>query len=332
MTKLVLLPIVAFAAACAISAPSFAQALEPGEAAVDIAAIDGVIAGDAEWETVWTGPMTADGMSTAPDGNVIFAQEQSNAIWKLWPDGQSFVVLPYVTGAGATSVDANGNIYAVERGCTDPGLMELTCDRATRVMQLTPERRVVADGMADGSSLGRLNDLQVDGEGGAWFTQGALYHTDAQGNVSTVYEPEVFTNGVVTSPDGNMLYVTDRTNVIGIMLNTGERGATSGIFATLDEDTQGFGGDGMAVDADGRLYVTGDAGVYVFAVNGEKLGVIPAPRRTITVTLAGPDRNMLYVGAMGASTPEGVAWETPEGIRNVAMTIYRVPLLAHGAQ
>ena len=31
-----------------------------------------------------------NGMSTAPDGLLLFAQEQSNAIWKLWPDGRAF--------------------------------------------------------------------------------------------------------------------------------------------------------------------------------------------------------------------------------------------------
>ncbi len=317
------------ALAMALSAPAMAQGLEPGEVATDVPAINGVTSGDAEWETVWTGPMTADGMSTTADGHVIFAQEQSNAIWKLWHDGRSFVELPYVTGAGATTVDADGNILAVERGCTDPGLMELTCDRATRVMQLTPERVVIADAQADGASLGRLNDLTSDGRGGAWFTQGNLWHTDAEGNVTTTYEAKVFTNGVVTSPDGGTLYVTDRTEVIA--LDVAADGSTSNarVFATLSKDTQGFGGDGMAVDSEGRLYVTGDAGVYVFADDGTELGVIPAPRRTITVTIAGPDRNLLYVGAMGASTPAGEAWTTPEGIRNIAMTIYRLPLLVN---
>jgi gluconolactonase len=33
---------------------------------------------------------------------------------------------------------------------------------------------------------------------------------------------------------------------------------------------------------------------------------------------------------MGAVTPEGKAWTTHEGVRNVAMTIYRVPVLATG--
>ena len=32
--------------------------------------------------------MTADGMSAAPDGTLLFAQEQSNSVKKLYPDGK----------------------------------------------------------------------------------------------------------------------------------------------------------------------------------------------------------------------------------------------------
>ncbi|TIX51773.1 SMP-30/gluconolactonase/LRE family protein [Alteraurantiacibacter aquimixticola] len=321
---------VILAATMLASTPVAAQQLEPGEVATDVPAIPGVTSGDAEWETVWTGPMTADGMTTTADGMLLFAQEQSNAIWKLWPDGRAFVELPYVTGAGAASVDASGNVYAVERGCSDPGLMQLTCDRPGRVMQLTPERSVVASQMPDGTPLGRLNDLHVDGRGGAWFTDGPLYHTDAAGHVSVVYEPQAFTNGVVSNPDGSVLYVTDMREIIAFDIGEDGSASSSRTFATLSQDTQGFGGDGMAVDAEGRLYVTGDAGVYVFALDGTELGVIPAPRRTITLAFAGPERDQLYVGAMGASTPDGEAWATPEGIRNVAMTIYRLEMLSSG--
>jgi len=320
----------AIAVPLALATPLPAQDLLPGEQATSISAIEDVVSDEAYWQIAWQGPMTADGMATAPDGSVLFAQEQSNAIWKLRHNGPAFVEVPYVLGAGAVSVAADGSVLAVERGCGDPGLGELTCSQPSALVQLRPERRIIAHSMPDGSSLGRLNDVHADGKGGAWVTQGALYHIDAQGRVSTVYEPESFTNGVVTSPDGSMLYVTDLRTIYAFMLNSGVRGATSGVFATLDEDGQGFGGDGMAVDAQGRLYVTGDAGIYVFAPDGEKLGVIPVPRRAITLTFAGPDRNYLYVGAMGAVTPESEPWVTPEGIRNVGMTIYRLEMEAKG--
>jgi sugar lactone lactonase YvrE len=324
--------ILAVSAALAFTAPAQAQLLA-GEKEADIPAIAGVIADDAEWEREWMGPMTADGMSTGADGALLFAQEQSNAIWKLWADGAAFIEWPYVTGAGAVSVDAQGRAYAVERGCTDPGLggmtVDVTCSLPSRVVQLAPEYRVIADKFADGTTLGRLNDLEADGRGGAFFTQGALYHVDAAGNVTTVATVERFTNGVALSPDGKHLYVTDAQTIHVLDVSSDGAASNKRVFAKLSE-TQGFGGDGLEVDSEGRLYVTGDAGVYVFAPDGAELGVIPAPRRTITLAFGGPDRQTLYVGAMGAVDPDGKLWETPQGVRNVAMTIYKVETIAKG--
>jgi sugar lactone lactonase YvrE len=315
--------------ALAFTAPAQAQLLA-GEKEVDIPAIAGVIAGDAEWEREWMGPMTADGMSAGAEGELLFAQEQSNAIWKLWADGAAFVEWPYVTGAGAISVDAQGRALAVERGCTDPGLGQgVTCSIPSRVVQLAPERKVIADKFADGSSLGRLNDLEADGRGGAFFTQGKLYHVDAAGNVTTVAEVERFTNGVVLSPDGKHLYVTDAQTIHVLDVSADGAASNKRVFAKLSE-TQGFGGDGLEVDGEGRLYVTGDAGVYVFSPAGAELGVIPVPRRSITLAFGGPDRHTLYVGAMGAVDPDGTAWNPPQGVRNVAMTIYKVETIAKG--
>lgn len=317
------------ALALALAAPAAAQLLD-GEKEAVVPAIPGVTAAGAKWERVWSGPMTADGMAVTPEGHLLFAQEQSNAIWKLWPDGRAFAAVPYVLGAGAASVDPAGNIYAVERACTDPGLNKLECNRPSAVMQLTPQRKVIADKFADGSGLGRLNDLVVDGRGGAFFTQGALYHTTASGTVTKVADARAFTNGLALSPDGKTLYVTDMRTILAFDVAADGAASNKRTFATLSKDTGGFGGDGMTVDAEGRVYVTGDAGVYVFAPDGAELGVIPAPRRAITLAFAGPDRRTLYIGAMGAVDGDGKAWATPEGVRNVAMTIYRLSTVASG--
>lgn len=314
-----------------LAAPIAGQTL-PGERAAGIAAIDGVIGQGAQWEIAWSGPMTADGMTGAANGNLLFAQEQSNSIRELWPDGREWVHTPYVHGAGAVSLDSAGRLFTIERTCTDPGLRLPACAEATRVVQLTPERKVLADALADGRPLGRLNDLAADGHGGAFVTQTGLYHVAADGTVGVVAEGGgLFTNGLALSPDGGTLYVTNRTEILAF--DVGADGATNRrAFATLGSEPEGgFGGDGLAVDADGRLYVTADAGLYVFDARGTQLGIIPVPRRAITVAFAGPDRDVLHVGAMGAVTPDGRAWATPEGVRNVAMTIYRVQTLARGA-
>jgi len=52
-------------------------------------------------------------------------------------------------------------------------------------------------------------------------------------------------------------------------------------FATL---LPGSAGDGTAVDLEGRLYVSTNAGVQVIDKTGKYLGVIPTPRGVISVS------------------------------------------------
>ena len=76
-----------------VAAPAAAQQQPGPEATVDVAAIPGVVSADAEWAKLWEGPMIVDGMTSDADGNILFAQEQSNSIIKVWPVG---VVAPRV--------------------------------------------------------------------------------------------------------------------------------------------------------------------------------------------------------------------------------------------
>ena len=328
------------ALALGFAAPALAQQQPGPEVAADIAAIPGVVSGDAQWRTFWAGPMIVDGMTAADDGGVLFAQEQSNAIIKVWPDGKSWVQWPFVHGAGAVSIDAQGRTFAADRSCTDPGLgWGANCTVLPRIVQLTPERKTIADKFADGTTLGRINDLAADGHGGAYYTQGGLFHARADGTVDTVVaagNPQqggVFTNGLVLSPDGKTLYVTNRTTILAFDVAADGALSNRRDFATLVGEPEGsFGGDGLAVDADGRLYVTGGAGIYVFDAAGKQLGVIPTPRRAITATFGGPDRKTLYIGTLGATTPTGENWTTPQGVRNIAATIYGVKTQAAGVR
>src|SRR6476619_2526541 len=166
--------------------PAAAQGQPAAETTVDVAAIPGVVSGDAQWSIHWSGPMLVDGMTAAPDGGLLFAQEQRNSIIKVWPDGKWWVQWPFVAGAGSVSIDAQGRTFAADRSCTDPGLgLGANCTILSRVMQLPPERKVIADKFPAGSTLGRINDLAADGHGGAYYTQGGLFHAKADGTVDT---------------------------------------------------------------------------------------------------------------------------------------------------
>ena len=294
---------------------------------VIVAAIPGVIAAGEEWQRVWHGTDNADGILGTDDGGVLFAQEQPRRIGKLSATGEYSIALADTHGVGSLSTTADGQLFGVERTCTDPGRRSGgACTEPTAVARLLPQRRVLADNFA-GAPLGRLNDLVVDRHGGAYFTVAGAYYADRDGGVTSLGDG-LSTNGIMLSPDESMLYVTNREVVVAF--DVGPSGATSNRrdFARLEA---GGTGDGLAVDAAGRLYVTSQPGVQVFAATGAYLGLIPTPRNAISVAFAGPAKKTLYIVGSGAALgPNGTEFVTPEGVRNNAKSIYRIEMLAEG--
>jgi gluconolactonase len=62
-------------------------------------------------------------------------------------------------------------------------------------------------------------------------------------------------------------------------------------------------GDGMAIDAAGRLYVSTNPGVRVLSPEGKYVGIIPTPRNAISVAFSGPGKKTLFVACLGALGP-----------------------------
>ncbi len=140
-------------------------------------------------------------------------------------------------------------------------------------------------------------------------------------------DQDLRSNGLMLSTDGRTLYVTNVTTVLAFDVQADGSTRNRREFGGLAGDT---GADGMAIDAAGRLYVTAASGVHVLSPQGAHLGLIPTPRAPISIAFAGPQKRTLYVAQMGAVGPDGRPWATPTGVRNTAMTIYRITLLSEG--
>jgi gluconolactonase len=311
-----------------LSTSLLAQDLLPGEREAHVQAIPGVVTDGARWSLVWADFMTADGIVGMPDGGVLFAQEQSDKIIKLNVDGSQHTWFTDMKGPGSIAIDSSGRIFTVQRTCTEPLNRELAgCNELTRVVQIAPEFRLLANSFSDGRSLGRLNDLIADGLGGAFFTSGGIYHASGDGKVTVVAEGDIVTNGLMLSRDGRTLYVTNRDRLVAFDVASDASTSNRRDFVVIPGETFT---DGITLDAEGRLYVTAGQGIHVVSETGTLLGTIPTPRASITAAFAGPDKRTLYVPMMGAIGPDGKAWTTPEGIRNTAMTIYTLPMLTPG--
>ena len=292
---------------------------------VTVTAIPGVVAAGAKWTLVWQGTDNADGIAGTADGGLLFAQEQPNRISKLDRNGKVSVFLEDTHGAGAVAIDSTGRILAAERTCTDPGRKGAACTEATAVGALAPQRKILADSF-EGKGLGRLNDLVVDKKGGVYFNGSGTYYVNPAGRVSNVGE-NIRTNGIMLSRDEKTLYVTNGTVIVAFDVQPDGSVKNQREFGKLEA---GGAGDGMAIDAAGRLYVTSGPGVQVLSPEGKYLGVIPAPRSVISAAFSGPDKKTLYVVGSGALGADGKEFKTPEGVRNNAKTIYKIDMLAEG--
>lgn len=307
---------------------AYAKDLLPGERETNITVIDGVVADGAEWEIIWADFVTADGITATADGGVLFAQEQTDKIIKLDVNHKQYTFAENTNGAGSISLDTQGRLFTVQRTCTEYMNPELPgCNELTRVAILSPSYTLLANSFTNGETLGRLNDLIADGKGGAYFTVGGAYYVNPKGEVSTVEDQNLRSNGIMLNASGSVLYVTN--NDVVLAFDVAADGSTSNRrdFGALDGDT---GADGMAIDGEGRLYVTAGAGIHVLSEGGDYIGLIPTPRYPITVAFSGPNKKTLYAPMMGAVGPDGKAWETPEGIRNAAMTIYTLDMESQG--
>ena len=296
-----------------------------GPREVKVAAIPGVVAAGAKWEMAWQGTDNADGIVGTSDGGLLFAQEQPSRISKLDQHDKQSIYLDDTHGAGAIAIDGQGHILVVQRTCTDPGGRPNQCKEPTAVAVLSPERKVLVDNIG-GNSLGRLNDLMVDQKNGVYFNGAGTYYLSPKGQVSSIGK-NIRTNGILLSRDERTLYVTNGRVIVAFDVQPDGSVENQRDFARLEA---GGAGDGMAIDANGRIYVSSNPGVQVISPDGTYLGLIPTAREAISVAFSGPGKKTLYVVGSGALGPDGIEFHTPDGVRNNAKTIYRIEMLAAG--
>ena len=291
-----------------------------------IKAIPGVIADGVKWTKVWQqAGNSSDGLIPDKDGNVLMAQEDYDTVLRLHPDGKTDVAVAGAKGIGAVSIDRQGRIWGAHRteraGSTKPDKDQIT----NAIRLLTPAEQTVGQAWIGNAVAERPNDVIADNHGGAWFTAVCLYYATTSG-VTTVAE-NLNTNGINLSPDEKTLYVTNGPTIVAFEVKGPGQLANRRDFAHLDA---GGSGDGLAVDSEGRLYVSSGPGVQVFDKAGKYLGLIPSPRGVISITIAGPDRKTLYMAGSGAEDDNGQPIKV--GPQQTAATVYKVALLAQGVK
>lgn len=245
----------------------------------ETSAIPGVVAAGQEWKEVWeVDGNNADGIVATKDGGILLAQNDNSQVLKL-KDGKTSVAYSDLNTSGSVAFNSKGALFVHNRGLNES------------IEQLEPKRRTLAN-KYNGDPIdcigGVLNDMTADSKGGVYFTDGQVFYADKQGKI-TKYSDNLFTNGIVLTPDEKHLFVTNGPEVVEFDVQKDSSLTNQRTFAKLEG-----GGDGSTFDSQGRLYVTTNAGVSVISPDGKNLGVIPTPRDVISVAFSGPDRKTLY--------------------------------------
>jgi gluconolactonase len=190
------------------------------------------------------------------------------------------------------------------------------------ILQLEPERKVLASSFR-GEPLdcvgGVPNDLTADSRGGVYLaiTDGGLFYASPQGVISQYGDGISRPNGIILSPDETTLFVTNGPVVVAFDVQTDGVLTNQREFATL---RSGSGGDGSAVDAEGRVYVATGAAADVFAPNGEFLGTIPGPQGLHGVAFGGADKRTLF----------GIVFSGGWGTPSARNQVVAIPMIAQG--
>jgi gluconolactonase len=249
-------------------------------------------------------------------GTVYFTNTAASAIMK-W-DGQALSVFRQdKNAANGLLFDRQGRLVACEG----------EAGRVTRTDMAAGAITVLCD-QFDGKPLGMPNDLAFDASGRIYFTSRMAPDAPADGNVNSVYRidpdgrvtrvlhaPDIhMPNGLVTSPDDRILYLVEsdgRENrnrkIVAYDLSAD---GTCTNPRTHVEFYPGRSGDGMAVDAEGNLYIAAGLhktrgssetldtrpGIHVVTPAGKLVDFVETPEDTLTnCRFGGPDLKTLYI-------------------------------------
>jgi gluconolactonase len=275
-------------------------------------AIPGVIVAGQTWKQVWAWEgNNADGIIAGDKGTMLFANNDASNVMRMDPaTGLATVIHTDTKTGGAVSRSKNGALFLVSRGVP------------TAVLQLEPQRKVVASTF-NGEPLecvgGVMNDLSADSRGGVYFsvTRTGVFYADPKGVVSQYGKGVEGANGIILSADEKTLYVTNGGVVVAFDVQANGSLTNQRDFAKL---RGGQGGDGAAIDSEGRLYVSTGASVDVFSPKGEFLGIIPGVPGLHGVAFGGADKKTLFAIVFYGD------WGTPTA-RN---RVIAIPMIAQG--
>jgi len=240
-----------------------------------------------------------EGPATDKNGNVFFTDQPNDKIWKYSTDEKLSVFMEKSGRANGLYFDNKGNLLAC-------------ADEHNQIWSITPQGKVtVLLKNYQGQLLNGPNDLWMHPQTNNIYFTDPYYQRDywerknpdikgekvyllAKGKTEPIVIDDQLKqpNGIIGTPDGKTLYVADIGDNKTYKYDISADGKLTNRRLFVSQ-----GSDGMTIDNQGNIYLTGK-GVTIYNAAGEKIEHIPVSANwTGNVTFGGKDRNILFITA-----------------------------------
>jgi gluconolactonase len=251
-------------------------------------------------------------------GYLLFSDPNANRIYRWSPDGQVSV---FRTKSGYTGVDIGEYKQPGSNGLTldKEGRLTINEHGNRRVSRL--EKNGVLTVLADryeGKRLNSPNDLIYRSDGALYFTDPPFGLPKAfddprkelpfsgvycfiNGQLKLVAQDLSGPNGIAFSPDEKYLYVGDWDEKHKVVMRYDVRADGTLANGKIFYDTTKAPGedaiDGIKVDQQGNLYVSGPGGLWIVSPEGKHLGTLVGPEHPHNIAWGDEDGKTLYLAA-----------------------------------
>ena len=265
-----------------------------------------VIPGE-DWQLVSEGHRFTEGPAVNAKGELFFTDIPNGRIHKIDSEGEVTVFAENSPGVNGLMFGSDGILYACQNGkqrivrYAEDGTEEIVVDNA-------PSNDIIV--LPFGSYYTDPNNKKV------WFIN--------KNNERKVVDEGVgFPNGIITSTDQTLLFVSDTRGRFIYSYQIQPDGSLKHKqrygHVHMPDDVQSSGADGMTMDTEGRLYLTTSLGLQIFDQLGRCHLILTKPQDAwlSNVVFGGPDLDTLYVTCGGkvyrrkVKVKGVIPWQTP---------------------
>lgn len=276
------------------------------------------------WQEVKGEYKTPQKLTVDPSGKITFLHNQEHPVrletdgkltplkakkgavdsWSFGPDGQTYWLVKWEDNDLASSIAGGGE-----------GLVSVDAAGKEKILAKGVRGNLVA--------LPNGTFYTISPGGDHWMSRillilptGQIKSVDGPPELPPVMSVEEFraanirgtglryASGAVASPDRSLLYVSDAAGQFVYSYRIEADGTLSHkqryYHLHVPDDEDGSRASGMAVDADGRLYVATPLGIQVCDQAGRVNCIVPVPQGAVeSITFGGPNLDTIYVIADG---------------------------------